>query len=75
MCGIAGFVAREGQSPCPLPVCEQIQATLARRGPDQRGLYTDGPAVLIHARLSVVDLVGGRQPMVCSAGERTCALV
>jgi asparagine synthase (glutamine-hydrolysing) len=40
-----------------------MQETLLRRGPDQRGLFWDEHAALIHARLAVVDVARGRQPM------------
>jgi asparagine synthase (glutamine-hydrolysing) len=38
-------------------------AMLAHRGPDGRGLRVDGSVGLGHARLSIVDLAGGQQPM------------
>jgi len=38
-------------------------APLRHRGPDDRGVFVDGPAGLAHARLSIIDLDGGRQPM------------
>ena len=37
--------------------------TMARRGPDDRGAYTDGNCVLLHTRLAVIDPAGGHQPM------------
>jgi hypothetical protein len=33
------------------------------RGPDARGVWNDGPVGLAHARLSIIDLSGGAQPM------------
>jgi asparagine synthase (glutamine-hydrolysing) len=46
-------------------------AALKRRGPDQDGIFTDGPAALIHTRLAVIDVENGRQPMELRArGER-----
>ena len=38
-------------------------APLRHRGPDANGVFVDGPAGLAHARLSIIDLDGGRQPM------------
>ena len=55
MCGIAGQVGRD-----PRTIQRRyaaycaMQQTLARRGPDQRGMYICGAAALIHARLAVV---------------------
>lgn len=40
-----------------------MQNTLERRGPDSKGMYEDGTAVLIHTRLAVIDPEGGAQPM------------
>ena len=37
--------------------------TLAHRGPDGTGYYRDGDCSLGHARLSIIDLAGGRQPI------------
>lgn len=38
-------------------------ALVRHRGPDDRGVMVDGQAGLAHARLSIIDLDGGRQPM------------
>lgn len=61
MCGIAGQVG--GDVRPLLPVFEDMQASLSRRGPDQRGMAVFDSAALIHARLSVMDPENGRQPM------------
>lgn len=37
--------------------------TLAHRGPDDIGFHTENGVGLAHARLSIIDLVGGHQPM------------
>jgi asparagine synthase (glutamine-hydrolysing) len=43
---------------------------LAHRGPDNEGLATDGPVVLGHRRLSIIDLSpSGRQPMANEDGS------
>lgn len=67
MCGIAGLLALGGGE---LPggdgvrVVEAMTATLHHRGPDASGLVACGPAVLGHARLSIIDLSErGAQPM------------
>lgn len=41
---------------------------LRHRGPDDAGLYQGGAAVLGHARLSIIDLGGGHQPL-CNEDE------
>ena len=64
MCGIAGEInLQENFAEAKLPTWWAMQATLKRRGPDQEGLFWDGHAALIHARLAVVDVAKGRQPM------------
>lgn len=68
MCGIAGYVAREG--PGPDGVIERMAAVLAHRGPDDTGFYRDAAAHLGHRRLSIIDLAAGRQPMTSESGER-----
>jgi len=44
-------------------------AAIAHRGPDGQGVHVDGPAALGHTRLSIIDLVGGRQPLLDETGE------
>ncbi len=61
MCGIAGQVG--GDVRPLLPVFEKMRAVLSRRGPDQKGAAVTDGAVLVHARLSVMDPENGRQPM------------
>lgn len=40
-----------------------MQKTMSRRGPDQNGIFIEDNAALVHARLAVVDIENGRQPM------------
>ncbi len=40
-----------------------MTSTLAHRGPDGDGFFTDSFAALGHRRLSIIDVGGGRQPM------------
>ena len=44
-------------------------ATLKSRGPDARETLRHGDALLGHARLAVIDIDGGRQPMVTANGR------
>ena len=60
MCGIAGFVG-EGADRAPL---ERMVATLVHRGPDDEGLFAAPGVGLAMRRLAIIDLPGGRQPMV-----------
>lgn len=65
MCGIAGFLSRDGGSEASLrePVARMCDR-LVHRGPDMHGLWVDGPVCLGHRRLSIIDLSPeGAQPM------------
>jgi asparagine synthase (glutamine-hydrolysing) len=62
MCGIAGFVHHDGR-PADTNVAERMIAVLHHRGPDGSGVLGRGQAVLAHARLSIIDLAGGAQPL------------
>lgn len=75
MCGIAGVIDWKNQLELQENIFENMQKTLLRRGPDQRGIYIDSPAALIHTRLSVVDLEHGKQPMELKYGSETFVLV
>lgn len=70
MCGIAGQIWSPGEHADRfLEVYQDMQNVLSRRGPDQNGMYIDGNAALIHARLCVVDPENGLQPMRLHCGE------
>jgi asparagine synthase (glutamine-hydrolysing) len=62
MCGIAGFVNRDGEA-ADRELLSRMTATIAHRGPDGEGFLCDGPAGLGHRRLSIIDVDGGSQPM------------
>ena len=62
MCGIAGFVNRDGDV-ADRELLARMTAPIAHRGPDGDGIYSAGPAGLGHRRLSIIDVEGGAQPM------------
>src|SRR5260221_1415668 len=64
MCGIAGIVDLEetGISPSRDALLRMAGA-LRHRGPDEFGIYRDARAGLAHARLSIIDLSTGQQPL------------
>src|SRR5580765_3491324 len=62
MCGISGSLNLRGASASEF-LLQQMIGTIRYRGPDDVGIYIDGPVGLAHARLSVIDLAGGHQPM------------
>ncbi len=64
MCGIAGCIAlRAGTPPPDLNDLRAMVGAIRHRGPDEFGLYRDARAGLGHARLSIIDLVTGQQPL------------
>ena len=64
MCGIAGIVALNAAAASPSrEALMRMVGVLSHRGPDERGLYRDKRAGLAHARLSVIDLSSGQQPL------------
>ena len=64
MCGIAGIVALAASAPPPaIDALERMACALAHRGPDELGLYRDARGGLAHARLSIIDLSTGQQPL------------
>lgn len=73
MCGIAGvFRYRDGAS-TGREALAQMVGQLRHRGPDDVGVAVSGPLGLGHARLSILDLAGGHQPIWNE--ERTAAVV
>ena len=67
MCGLAGSITLSPALPPPeLDDLEAMVASLRHRGPDECGFYRDQRAALGHARLSIIDLATGQQPL---AGE------
>jgi asparagine synthase (glutamine-hydrolysing) len=62
MCGISGLLKLDGGEPDPHQLRRMI-ATLSHRGPDANGTHISGRAGLAHARLSIIDLQCGGQPM------------
>jgi asparagine synthase (glutamine-hydrolysing) len=64
MCGIAGVVnLREGLSAPTLEQLSLMAGAMRHRGPDEFGAYRDARAGLAHARLSIIDLTTGQQPL------------
>ena len=62
MCGIAGIYSVDARPRDPAVVRAMI-GRLRHRGPDGEGFYEDQHVSLGHARLSIIDLVGGGQPI------------
>ncbi len=75
MCGIAGILSISGNIAVErrrAAVVAMLSA-ISHRGPDETGYYEDQQVTLGHARLSIIDLAGGRQPLFNE--DRSCVLV
>jgi asparagine synthase (glutamine-hydrolysing) len=75
MCGITGWVSFDRDLRGERAALDAMTETMACRGPDDRGVWAEGPAALGHRRLAIIDLPGGRQPMTADTPEGTVALV
>jgi asparagine synthase (glutamine-hydrolysing) len=69
MCGIVGLIHRDPSRPCGAELVTKMRDTVTYRGPDDAGVFVDGPVGLGHRRLSIIDLGGGHQPMSDSSGR------
>ncbi|HEV8191489.1 MAG TPA: asparagine synthase (glutamine-hydrolyzing) [Ktedonobacterales bacterium] len=69
MCGICGVDNAWSGEPASRGLVERMTRAISHRGPDDSGFYTDGPAGLGFARLSIIDLSGGHQPMCNETGD------
>ena len=65
MCGIAGLLApSSGDADDISAILQKMTRSLAHRGPDAEGFWTEGEVALGHRRLSILDLSdAGAQPM------------
>lgn len=63
MCGIAGGLSLHGSDPIDQGTLRRMLTLLKHRGPEVAGVYKVGPVALGHARLSIIDLEGGLQPI------------
>ncbi|MBQ0071054.1 MAG: asparagine synthase B [Spirochaetales bacterium] len=77
---MCGFVGCFGLNTGTLPINEGLREELRKqilemskkirhRGPDWSGIYTGDNAILSHERLSIVDPLSGKQPLVSTDGK------
>jgi asparagine synthase (glutamine-hydrolysing) len=69
MCGICGIYAPAAAQAAGLSSVRQMTHMLRHRGPDGLGFWSDGHVQLGHARLAIIDVDGGHQPMLSSEGN------
>lgn len=68
MCGIAGVGRREATGVDPAVLLRMI-AAVRHRGPDGYGVFMGPQVGLAHARLSIIDVAGGAQPLTNEDGR------
>ncbi len=71
MCGIAGMIGVSHDK----ATLQKMLKTMARRGPDSQGTAAMDGCTLLHSRLAIVDIAGGKQPMELSHGNEIYTLV
>ena len=62
MCGFVGYLGG-GETQLMAPVLERMADRIRHRGPDDADYYMDNDIALGFRRLSIIDLEGGRQPI------------
>ncbi|HEY1632285.1 MAG TPA: asparagine synthase (glutamine-hydrolyzing) [Rhizomicrobium sp.] len=68
MCGIAGMMTNDGSTP-PAGAIDSMLASMAHRGPDGHGRYEAPGIALAQARLAIIDLQTGDQPLFGPGGS------
>ncbi|MFH2035352.1 MAG: asparagine synthase (glutamine-hydrolyzing) [Candidatus Zixiibacteriota bacterium] len=63
MCGIAGYFQMNGPCEPDKELIARMVGIIRHRGPDEFGAYFDRQAALGQARLSIIDLSTGSQPL------------
>jgi asparagine synthase (glutamine-hydrolysing) len=63
MCGIAGIVSKDRGARMDGATIRAMCDAIVHRGPDDEGIYAQGPVGLGMRRLSIIDLAGGHQPI------------
>ncbi|MCX4767700.1 asparagine synthase (glutamine-hydrolyzing) [Streptomyces sp. NBC_01275] len=77
MCGLVGYAGFAGGAPRGTAdtSLKAMTETLACRGPDASAVWAEQAAGLGHTRLAVVDLIGGRQPLLLERDGSTVLAV
>jgi asparagine synthase (glutamine-hydrolysing) len=69
MCGITGFINSSYTTDSYPQTIKGMLAFIKHRGPDEMGYYFDDTIAIASARLSIIDITSGQQPM-SDAGKR-----
>lgn len=75
MCGIAGFCNPNqdylDKTEYYRKILRDMSTRLHHRGPDEQGIYLSNHVGFAHARLSIIDLGTGQQPMICTLYDKS----
>lgn len=63
MCGICGVFSTNGHERPDITGLSRMNSKILHRGPDDDGVFIDGPVGLAMRRLSIIDVAGGHQPI------------
>lgn len=63
MCGIAGILNINDSREIAPETLRRMLSSIKHRGPDEFGVYKNANIAIAHARLSIIDLSSGQQPM------------
>lgn len=79
MCGIAGFYQPDKDYQLTrdysCSILSRMSRVLRHRGPDSSGIWLGKEGGLAHARLAIIDLIGGGQPMIKRLGGQPVVMV
>lgn len=70
MCGICGILWKQ-RGLVDEETIRRVNRSMAHRGPDDEGYFTDGATQLAMRRLSIIDVKGGHQPITTGDGRYT----
>ncbi len=69
MCGICGIYGYGADTIASERTLRNMLQVIRHRGPDDDGVYSNGPLALGMRRLSIIDLSGGKQPITNEDGS------
>ena len=75
MCGICGVLNANDNPLVERERIVEMRDAMVHRGPDDCGVFLDGPCALGHRRLSIIDIATGSQPMIAEEDGFLCAIV
>lgn len=72
MCGIGALFDPDARARAGAG--KQMVEALRHRGPDGEGTHRSGPTLLVHTRLAIIDVAGGKQPLLSEDGTRAAVV-